>query len=118
MALSSFQLFLSQAQNAPGELKVQVLRVIMDLLIMYDQEFFGRSEDTVSLFFTLKGRKAGRLTEYPGNPNSRFFASGFGSRRNARSSSCYCYRTLQTSSGGYDYGASSAFFPDTVIRYA
>lgn len=47
MALSSFQLFLSQAQNSPGELKIQVLRVIMDLLIMYDQEFFGRSEDTV-----------------------------------------------------------------------
>ncbi len=48
MALSSFQLFLIQAQNAPGELKVQVLRIIMDLLIMYDQEFFGRSADTVS----------------------------------------------------------------------
>ena len=54
MALSSFQLFLSQAQHAPGELKVQVLRVIMDLLIMYDQEFFGRSEDTVSLITVLK----------------------------------------------------------------
>lgn len=48
MALSSFQLFLSQAQNAPTELKVQVLKIIMDLLIMYDQEFFGRSEETVS----------------------------------------------------------------------
>ncbi|KAF8875410.1 nuclear condensing complex subunit [Gymnopilus junonius] len=47
MALSSFQLFLSQAQNAPSELKVQVLKIIMDLLIMYDQEFFGRSEETV-----------------------------------------------------------------------
>ncbi|KAJ3509746.1 hypothetical protein NLJ89_g5062 [Agrocybe chaxingu] len=46
MALNSFQLFLSQAQNAPPELKVQVLRIIMDLLIMYDHEFFGRSEDT------------------------------------------------------------------------
>ena len=55
MALSSFQLFLSQAQHAPGELKVQVLRVIMDLLIMYDQEFFGRSEDTVSPLLFLKG---------------------------------------------------------------
>ena len=53
MALSSFQLFLSQAQNAPGELKIQVLRVIMDLLIMYDQEFFGRSEDTVGSFVTI-----------------------------------------------------------------
>ncbi|KAF9476968.1 hypothetical protein BDN70DRAFT_811386 [Pholiota conissans] len=48
MALSSFQLFLSQAQNAPPELKVQVLRIIMDLLIMYDQEFFGRSEETAA----------------------------------------------------------------------
>lgn len=48
MALSSFQLFLSQAQNAPTELKVQVLRIILDLLIVYDQEFFSRSEDVVS----------------------------------------------------------------------
>ncbi|CAA7257465.1 unnamed protein product [Cyclocybe aegerita] len=46
MALNSFQLFLSQAQNAPPELKVQVLRIIMDLLIMYDHEFFARSEET------------------------------------------------------------------------
>ncbi|KAF8814695.1 ARM repeat-containing protein [Phlegmacium glaucopus] len=45
MALNSFQLFLSQAQNAPTELKVQVLRIILDLLIVYDQEFFSRSED-------------------------------------------------------------------------
>ncbi|KAF8182055.1 nuclear condensing complex subunit [Pholiota molesta] len=48
MALNSFQLFLSQAQNSPPELKVQVLRIIMDLLIMYDQEFFGRSEETAT----------------------------------------------------------------------
>ena len=48
MALSSFQLFMSQAQNAPTELKVQVLRIILDLLIVYDQEFFSRSEDVVS----------------------------------------------------------------------
>ena len=50
MALSSFQLFLSQAQNAPTELKVQVLRIILDLLIVYDQEFFSRSVDVVSFF--------------------------------------------------------------------
>jgi len=49
MALNSFQLFLSQAQNAPTELKVQVLRIILDLLIVYDQEFFSRSEDVVSV---------------------------------------------------------------------
>ena len=47
MALSSFQLFLNQVQNAPEELKVRVLQVIFDLLIMYDQEFFGRSAEIV-----------------------------------------------------------------------
>ena len=54
MALSSFQLFMSQAQNAPNELKVQVLRIILDLLIVYDQEFFSRSEDVVSFFRKLR----------------------------------------------------------------
>ena len=53
MALSSFQLFLNQAQNAPTELKVQVLQIILDLLIVYDQEFFSRSEDVVSFFIAL-----------------------------------------------------------------
>ena len=53
MALSSFQLFINQAQNAPAELKVEVLKVIMDLLIMYDQEFFGKSEERVSLSFSV-----------------------------------------------------------------
>lgn len=66
MALSSFQLFLSQAQNAPGELKVQVLRIIMDLLIMYDQEFFGRSADNVSF----------RVPE-PMRPSSSDFFAGY-----------------------------------------
>lgn len=47
MALSSFQLFLSQVQTAPEDLKLRVLQVIFDLLIMYDQEFFARSEDIV-----------------------------------------------------------------------
>jgi condensin complex subunit 3 len=47
MALSSFQLFVSQAQNGSTELKLQVIRVIFDLLFMYDQDFFGHSEDIV-----------------------------------------------------------------------
>lgn len=45
MALSSFQLFVSQVQSAPEELKVRVLQVIFDLLFLYNQEFLGRSED-------------------------------------------------------------------------
>ncbi|KAF6764231.1 nuclear condensing complex subunit [Ephemerocybe angulata] len=44
MALRSFQLFMGQIENAPAELKVQVLKVTLDLLIMYDQEFFKKSE--------------------------------------------------------------------------
>jgi condensin complex subunit 3 len=51
MALSSFQLFLSQVQSAPEDLKVRVLQVIFDLLFVYNQEFFGRSEDIVRLFY-------------------------------------------------------------------
>jgi len=47
MALSSFQLFVSQVQSAPEELKVRVLQVIFDLLFLYNQEFLGRSEDIV-----------------------------------------------------------------------
>ena len=47
MALSSFQLFVSQVQSAPEELKVQVLQVIFDLLFLYNQEFLGGSEDVV-----------------------------------------------------------------------
>ena len=48
MALNSFQLFLSQVQTAPDELKLKVLQVVFDLLMVYDQEFFGRSEEIVS----------------------------------------------------------------------
>ena len=47
MALRSFQLFMGQIENAPDELKVQVLKVVLDLLIMYDQEFFKKSEAIV-----------------------------------------------------------------------
>lgn len=49
MALSSFQLFVSQVQSAPEELKAQVLQAIFDLLFLYNQEFLGRSEDVVRL---------------------------------------------------------------------
>ncbi|KAK2461192.1 hypothetical protein APHAL10511_006719 [Amanita phalloides] len=45
MALSSFQLFLNQVQSVPEGMKTRVLHVIFDLLIMYPQEYFGRSED-------------------------------------------------------------------------
>jgi hypothetical protein len=78
MALSSFQLFLSQAQNAPTELKVQVLRIILDLLIVYDQEFFSRSEDVVSFF--LRNCPFGTLSDYvlAGQTDYRLFASDAG----------------------------------------
>jgi len=48
MALSSFQLFLSQVQTSPDELKLKVLQVVFDLLMVYGEEFFGRSEQIVS----------------------------------------------------------------------
>ena len=49
MALSSFQLFLSQIQNAPEELRLKVLQVVFDLLVMYEYEFLSRSEEVVSI---------------------------------------------------------------------
>jgi condensin complex subunit 3 len=50
MALSSFQRFLNQVQSVPEDMKMRVLQVVFDLLIMYPQDFFGRSEDIVRLF--------------------------------------------------------------------
>ncbi|KIM86130.1 hypothetical protein PILCRDRAFT_816668 [Piloderma croceum F 1598] len=52
MALSSFQLFLSQVQTAPDELKLKVLQVIFDMLMVYDQEFFGRSDEIAERIIT------------------------------------------------------------------
>ena len=53
MALRSFQLFIGQVENSPPELKVQVLKVLLDLLIVYDQEFFKNSEAIVSVSRTV-----------------------------------------------------------------
>lgn len=45
--MNSFQLFLSQVQSAPDELKVKVLQVVFDILMVYDDELLLRSEDIV-----------------------------------------------------------------------
>lgn len=50
MALSSFQLFVGQIQTAPEELRVKVLKIIFDLLVIYGEEFFDRSDEIVSHF--------------------------------------------------------------------
>ena len=79
---------------------------------MYDQEFFGRSEDTVSLITVLKGLAGLNGIMYSGDANSRFPASGLGSGRSAGGSGRSCNGALQTFVGGYDYGASGqCFFP-------
>ncbi|KAI8971320.1 nuclear condensing complex subunit [Trametes punicea] len=41
MALSSFQLFLSQVQAAPEVLKIRVLQIIFDILMVHDDAFLG-----------------------------------------------------------------------------
>ncbi|KAL1941783.1 hypothetical protein VTO73DRAFT_6783 [Trametes versicolor] len=41
MALSSFQLFLSQVQSAPEVLKVRVLQIIFDILMVHEGAFLG-----------------------------------------------------------------------------
>ncbi|KAI0674717.1 nuclear condensing complex subunit [Trametes maxima] len=41
MALSSFQLFLSQVQSAPEVLKLRVLQIIFDILMVHEGAFLG-----------------------------------------------------------------------------
>ncbi|TDL22782.1 hypothetical protein BD410DRAFT_722164 [Rickenella mellea] len=45
MALNSFQLFLSQIKSAPEGLKIQVLRVVFDVLMTYEKDFLGRPDE-------------------------------------------------------------------------
>ncbi|KAK0494637.1 nuclear condensing complex subunit [Armillaria luteobubalina] len=52
MALRSFQLFLSQIQNAPEELRLKVLQVVFDLLVMYEYEFLSRSGEVAEQIIT------------------------------------------------------------------
>ena len=47
MALSSFQLFLSQVQSAPEVLKIRVLQVIFDVLMVHDRDFFAPGSPNV-----------------------------------------------------------------------
>ncbi|KAJ6514182.1 nuclear condensing complex subunit [Mycena vitilis] len=45
IAVKSLQLFLSQIQNAPEQLKFKILQIVFDLMVMYDQQLWGRAED-------------------------------------------------------------------------
>ncbi len=51
MALGSFQLFSNECMRAPDPIRVIVLRVIFDLILMHEKEFFGKSVEMVSLPF-------------------------------------------------------------------
>ncbi|KAJ7104390.1 nuclear condensing complex subunit [Mycena belliarum] len=45
IAVKSLQLFLSQIQSAPAQLKTKLLQIVFDLMIVYDQQLWGRPED-------------------------------------------------------------------------
>jgi len=47
MALGSFELFSNECLRAPDSIRVIVLRVVFDLMLMYEGAFFGRSEEMV-----------------------------------------------------------------------
>ena len=47
MALGSFQLFSNECLRAPDPIRLIVLRVIFDLLVMHEKEFFGKSAEMV-----------------------------------------------------------------------
>ncbi|KAL5523223.1 YCG1_2 [Sanghuangporus sanghuang] len=41
MALSSFQLFLSQVKSSPESLRIKVLQVVFDIMMSYEKDLFG-----------------------------------------------------------------------------
>ncbi|KAJ7064682.1 nuclear condensing complex subunit [Mycena amicta] len=45
IAVKSLQLFLSQIQNSPEQLKFKLLKIVFDLMVMYDQQLWARAED-------------------------------------------------------------------------
>ena len=48
MAMSSFQLFLSQVKSAPEVLRLKVLQVVFDILMTYEKDLLGGAEEIVS----------------------------------------------------------------------
>jgi condensin complex subunit 3 len=42
MALNSFQLFINQVQETHEALRIQVLKIIYDVLMVHEDEFLGR----------------------------------------------------------------------------
>lgn len=53
MAFNSFQLFVNQVESNPPELQLQVMRIILDMLTIYEQDFLKRSPETVLLLITI-----------------------------------------------------------------
>lgn len=51
MALSSFQLFLSQVKSAPESLRLKVLRIIFDILMTYEHDILNGAEGIVRVAF-------------------------------------------------------------------
>jgi len=98
MALSSFQLFLNQVQTAPDDLKLQLLQVVFDLLMVYHQEFWGRSEEIVSL--TPQHEESRKLMWYTlteGRSDRHFPAAYSWNRGVEACSSSALYRNIQAS---------------------
>lgn len=48
MALSSFQLFLSQVKSSSESLRIKVLQVVFDIMMTYEKDLFGGGESIVS----------------------------------------------------------------------
>jgi len=47
LALSSFQLFLSQIQNTSEVLKIRVLQIVFDILMVHENDFLGGEGENV-----------------------------------------------------------------------
>ena len=104
MALRSFQLFMGQIENAPDELKVQVLKVVLDLLIMYDQEFFKKSEAIVRSRLNRFPNETPNPASVAGPANHRIPDSDPPKRGESGCPGCPMYGHLQARFGRHHHG--------------
>jgi hypothetical protein len=86
-------LFLSQIQTAPEDLKLKVLQIVFDMLMVYEKEFFGLSEEIVSfayLYFLWVP-----LMFLVGEASHHVSPADFGKRRISSHPGIVMYRNIQ-----------------------
>ena len=116
MALSSFQLFLSQVSAAPEVLKVRVLQIIFDILMVHEQAFLSadnpNGEKIVEfLLQLLESEESDRVQSLLSVGISKLMLAGMVSDERVLSSLVLVYISPETASNHELRQCLSYFFP-------